>query len=104
MTSTADRVDLVSSVDERLRKVAQVIRRSMLDAMPDGEPSRWLYAPMREYPSRPGKALRPALCLAAGRAFGGDTEDLLGVALAVRFQGPSRGDLAAFLSMLRPAR
>ena len=33
-------------------------------------PARWLYAPMREYPSRPGKALRPALCLSAGRVFG----------------------------------
>jgi geranylgeranyl diphosphate synthase type II len=83
VTSTADRVDLVSWVDERLREVAQLIRRSMLDAMPDGEPSRWLYAPMREYPSRAGKALRPALCLSAGRAFGGDTEDLLGVAVAI---------------------
>jgi geranylgeranyl diphosphate synthase, type II len=51
--------------------------------MPDGEPSRWLYAPMREYPSRPGKALRPALCLSSGRAFGGNTEDLLGIAMAI---------------------
>jgi geranylgeranyl diphosphate synthase type II len=55
----------------------------MLDAMPDGEPSRWLYAPMREYPSRPGKALRPALCLSAGRAFGADPNDLLGIAVAI---------------------
>lgn len=83
MTSTADRTDLVSSVDERLRKVAQLIRRSMLDAMPDGEPSRWLYAPMREYPSRPGKALRPALCMSAGRVFGGTADDLLGIAVAI---------------------
>src|ERR1700760_2891773 len=55
----------------------------MLDALPDGEPSRWLYAPMREYPSRPGKALRPALCLSAGRAFGADPDDLLGIAVAI---------------------
>jgi len=83
VTSTADRADLVPWVDEQLREVARLIRRSMLDAMPDGEPSRWLYAPMREYPSRPGKALRPALCLSAGRVFGGGTEDLLGVAVAI---------------------
>ena len=51
--------------------------------MPDGEPVRWLYAPMREYPSRPGKALRPALCLSAGRAFGASSEDLLGIAVAI---------------------
>ena len=55
----------------------------MLDAMPDGEPVQWLYGPMREYPSRPGKALRPALCLSAGRAFGGNPDDLLGVAVAI---------------------
>jgi geranylgeranyl diphosphate synthase type II len=55
----------------------------MLDAMPDGEPVQWLYGPMREYPSRPGKALRPALCLSAGRAFGASSEELLGIAVAI---------------------
>jgi geranylgeranyl diphosphate synthase type II len=55
----------------------------MLDAMPDGEPSQWLYAPMRDYPSRPGKALRPALCLSAGRAFGAEPNELLGLAVAI---------------------
>ncbi|MGE2718479.1 polyprenyl synthetase family protein [Mycolicibacterium celeriflavum] len=83
MTSTADRADLVASVDDRLREVARTVRRSMLDALPDGEPGRWLYAPMREYPSRPGKALRPALCLAASRVFGADTDEALGVAVAI---------------------
>ena len=38
---------------------------------------------MREYPSRPGKALRPALCLSAGRAFGAEADDLLGIAVAI---------------------
>jgi len=80
MTSTAD---LVTEVDQHLRGVAKEIRRTMLDAMPDGEPVQWLYAPMREYPSRPGKALRPALCLSAGRAFGGASDELLGVAVAI---------------------
>ena len=83
MTSTADRAELVTVVDERLREVAKLVRRSMLDAIPDGEPSQWLYAPMREYPSRPGKALRPALCLSAGRAFGADPNELLGLAVAI---------------------
>ncbi|HET9875643.1 MAG TPA: polyprenyl synthetase family protein [Mycobacterium sp.] len=74
---------LVSGVDERLREVAKLVRRSMLDALPDGEPSQWLYAPMRAYPARPGKALRPALCLSAGRAFGADPDELLGLAVAI---------------------
>ncbi|MGO9033613.1 polyprenyl synthetase family protein [Mycobacterium sp.] len=83
MTSTADQSELISTVEDRLRQVGKVVRHSMLDAMPDGEPSQWLYAPMREYPSRPGKALRPALCLSAGRAFGADPNDLLGIAVAI---------------------
>jgi len=83
MTSTADGTELVATVEDRLREVARTVRRSMLDAMPDGEPVQWLYGPMREYPSRPGKALRPALCLSAGRAFGGHPDDLLGIAVAI---------------------
>jgi len=83
MNNTADQSELISTVEDRLRQVGKVVRRSMLDAMPDGEPHQWLYAPMREYPSRPGKALRPALCLSAGRAFGADPNDLLGIAVAI---------------------
>jgi geranylgeranyl diphosphate synthase type II len=83
MTSTADPTDLIADVEGRLRQVAKVVRRSILDAMPDGEPHQWLYGPMREYPSRPGKALRPALCLSAGRAFGAKSEDVLGIAVAI---------------------
>jgi geranylgeranyl diphosphate synthase type II len=83
MNSTADRVDLIAEVEIRLRAVGKVVRNSMLDAMPDGEPVQWLYGPMREYPARPGKALRPALCLSAGRVFGGKSDDLLGIAVAI---------------------
>jgi geranylgeranyl diphosphate synthase type II len=79
VTSIADR----SGVENRLREVAKTVRRAMLDAMPDGEPSRWLYGPMREYPSRPGKALRPALCLTASRAFGAEPDAVMGIAVAI---------------------
>ncbi len=83
MTSTAEESELIASVETRLREVGRVVRNSMMDAMPDGEPVRWLYGPMREYPSRPGKALRPALCMSAGRAFGGSADDLLGIAVSI---------------------
>ncbi|HEX7426620.1 MAG TPA: polyprenyl synthetase family protein [Mycobacterium sp.] len=83
MTELADRAALVTNVEERLREVGRAVRRTMLDAMPDGEPVQWLYGPMREYPSRPGKALRPALCLSAGRAFGARSEELLGISVAI---------------------
>jgi geranylgeranyl diphosphate synthase, type II len=83
VTDTADRSDLVADVEERLRVVGKTVRSAMLDAMPDGEPVRWLYGPMREYPSRPGKALRPALCISAGRAFGADSAALTGIAVGI---------------------
>jgi geranylgeranyl diphosphate synthase type II len=83
MTDTTDRSGLISAVEDRLRQVGKLIRRSMLDVMPDGEPAQWLYTPMREYPSRAGKALRPALCLSAGRAFGAGPDDVLGIAVAI---------------------
>ena len=83
MTSLARDTDLVAGVETRLREVGKVVRRAMLDAMPDGQPVQWLYGPMRDYPSRPGKALRPALCLSAGRAFGAATDTLMGVAVAI---------------------
>lgn len=63
--------------------VSRLVRRCMLDAIPDGEPHRWLYRVARVYPSRPGKALRPALCVAASRAFGGADDQILPVAVAI---------------------
>jgi geranylgeranyl diphosphate synthase, type II len=38
---------------------------------------------MRDYPSRPGKALRPALCLSASRAFGAEPDSVMGIAVAI---------------------
>jgi geranylgeranyl diphosphate synthase type II len=70
-------------VDERLRSVARDVRRAMLAAVPDAEPHDWLYRLVRSYPSRPGKAIRPALCLATCRAFGGRDEDAQGAAVAI---------------------
>lgn len=70
-------------VEERLASVHQAVRRSMLDAIPDGEPHPWLYRLTRSYPSRPGKALRPALCLAAAGAFGGRSTDVMPAAVSI---------------------
>jgi geranylgeranyl diphosphate synthase type II len=55
----------------------------MLDAIPDGHPHTWLYRVAREYPSRTGKAIRPALCLAACTAFGGDEAAVRAIAVAI---------------------
>jgi geranylgeranyl diphosphate synthase, type II len=63
--------------------VSRLVRRAMLDAIPDGEPHRWLYRVARAYPSRPGKAIRPALCIATSRAFGGSDADIVPIAVAI---------------------
>ena len=72
-----------AGVEARLRDVGRVVRRAMLDAIPDGEPHRWLYRVTRSYPSRNGKAIRPALCLAANEAFSGADADVLPIAVAI---------------------
>jgi geranylgeranyl diphosphate synthase, type II len=77
---SGDGNELVESYAE---EVSRLVRRSMLDAIPDGEPHRWLYRVARVYPSRPGKALRPALCVATSRAFGGQDGDIMPVAVAI---------------------
>ena len=42
-----------------------------------------LYELVADYPTRPGKGLRPALCLATCRAYGGRDEDALPAAVAI---------------------
>jgi len=75
--------DATRLVEQRLREVAREIRRRMLAEVPDAEPHDHLYRLVRSYPSRPGKAIRPALCLATFRAFGGTDDLALGPAVAI---------------------
>jgi geranylgeranyl diphosphate synthase, type II len=70
-------------VERVLSEVGRDVRRAMLDAVPDGEPHKWLYELVRDYPGRPGKAIRPALCVATCRAFGGSDKDAFPVAVAI---------------------
>jgi geranylgeranyl diphosphate synthase type II len=70
------------SVEDELGRVAALVGAAVprfLDALAPG-PFADVVA---EYPSRPGKAFRPALCLATCRAFGGRDEDALEVAVAL---------------------
>ena len=81
LTSAPEEDDL--EVVATLTDVGHRVRRAMLDAIPDAEPHRWLYELVRAYPGRPGKALRPALCLATCRAYGGSDDDAFPVAVAI---------------------
>jgi geranylgeranyl diphosphate synthase type II len=73
----------VESVEAVLRDTGRAVRRAMLDAIPDGEPHDWLYGPVRDYPMRAGKAIRPALCIAACCSFGGEQSDALPLAVSI---------------------
>jgi geranylgeranyl diphosphate synthase, type II len=55
----------------------------ILQAVPDREPRKHLYDLVRGQLSREGKGIRPALCLATCRAFGGSAERALPSAAAI---------------------
>jgi geranylgeranyl diphosphate synthase, type II len=55
----------------------------LLAAVPRHEPQRPLYGPLSAYLTRSGKGIRPALCLATCRAFGGNPDDALPSATAI---------------------
>ncbi|MGH8900623.1 MAG: FAD-dependent oxidoreductase [Egibacteraceae bacterium] len=50
---------------------------ALMEDLPQKEPSRYLYDLVRDFVSQPSKGLRPALCLATCRAYGGRTEAAL---------------------------
>ena len=55
----------------------------LLSAVPNREPRQYLYDPLSSHLSRIGKGIRPALCLATCRAFGGDGADARTSATAI---------------------
>lgn len=67
----------------RLSGYREAILERLLAAVPEREPQRYLYAPLTSYLSRTGKGIRPALCMATCRAFGGDESDALASAAAI---------------------
>jgi geranylgeranyl diphosphate synthase type II len=71
--------DAVLATIDRYQSLA---RSAVLDRLPDREP-RHLYDLLRLYPSRPGKVLRPVLCMASCGAFGGSLEEALPCAVAL---------------------
>ena len=71
MTSSAEG-KLVSTVFE---EYGAITRRALKEYLPGGDPQRYLYDLIDEYPRRGGKMMRPSLCLATARAFGARLED-----------------------------
>ena len=69
--------------DDLLRRYQQRAAEEIERRLPRGEPRRWLYEPLADYPRRAGKGLRAALCLAACSAHGGLEDDALAAAAAI---------------------
>jgi geranylgeranyl diphosphate synthase type II len=71
---------LVRKVLERYGRVA---REALWDWLPSKEPRKYLYDLVSDYPSRGGRMLRPSLCIATARVFGGTFEDALPAAVSI---------------------
>jgi geranylgeranyl diphosphate synthase type II len=80
-----DRVRLgdAAAVERRLAADRDLTRQALLAYLPEDGPRAELYDLVADYPLRPSKGIRPALCLASCRAHGGLTEDALGAAVAI---------------------
>ncbi len=57
-----------------LNEYGAMTRAVLSRYLPQGEPRRYLYDLVADYPRRGGRALRPSLCIATARAFGGQRD------------------------------
>ena len=79
MTTTARTTEPTASLTRYGNLVAELLGQRFATGVEDP----YLAAPMSDYPTRVGKALRPSLCLATCEAFGGPLADALPSALAI---------------------
>jgi geranylgeranyl diphosphate synthase type II len=75
----------LADVERTLARYALLTREAMRRYLGDRAPARYLYDLVKDYPSRSGKGLRPALLLATCQAFGGSVGEALGPAVAIEF-------------------
>lgn len=73
----------VAPVEAELERYGALTGEALRAYLPEGEPRRYLWDLVAEYPARGGKALRPTLCLASTVAFGGETREGLPSAVAL---------------------
>ena len=76
----ADELELVP---ELLREYGDATRVALCEYLRPREPRRHLYSLVADYPRRGGRMLRPTLCIAAARAFGGTLEQAVRSAAAL---------------------
>jgi geranylgeranyl diphosphate synthase type II len=66
-----------------LREYGDLTRATLTTYLPSREPRRYLYDILSDYPQRGGKMMRPSMCIAAARLFGGQLEDAINTAVAI---------------------
>lgn len=72
-----------SPVPAILREYGALTRAALKRYLPKGEPRRYFYDLLEDYPGRGGKMMRPSLCIAAARMFGAAVDDVLPTAAAI---------------------
>ena len=72
-----------TAIERQLAQYRDVTYRALLEQLPNREPRRYLYDLISNQLSHVGKGLRPALCIATCRAFGGSTEQALPSAMSI---------------------
>jgi geranylgeranyl diphosphate synthase type II len=70
-------------VPEVLKEYGAITRAALKSYLPKKEPQRHLYKLVADYPNRGGKMMRPSLCIATARAFGGRVEDAINSAVSL---------------------
>ena len=70
-------------VKDKIAEYGALTRTRLYDYLPDQEPRKYLYDLVAAYPERASSMLRPALLIAAAKAFGAEEEEALNTAAAV---------------------
>lgn len=68
---------------EVLVEYGALARRALFAFLPDREPRQYLYDLIRDYPGRGGRYMRPALHIAAARAYGASLDQAMDTAAAI---------------------
>ena len=71
------------SFEAQLAQYHELTAEALAAALPSREPRRYLYDLVAAQLTRGGKGLRPALCIATCRAYGGSVEQVLPSAVAI---------------------
>lgn len=66
-----------------LREYGAATRQAVTRYLATDRPAPYLHDLVNDYPGRPGKMMRPSICIAVARAFGATLDDALGSAAAI---------------------